>query len=88
MIFVLKLWGLCQHNFHAIALLDESSVVAIRDNGVGNRQIVAVGTDAKRMLGRTPGNPAALVMLFGEISKGAQRWLDFGVFRFQPSEIK
>lgn len=27
------------------------------------------------------------VMLFGEISKGAQRWLDLGVFRFQPSEI-
>jgi rod shape determining protein RodA len=27
------------------------------------------------------------VMFFGEISKGAQRWLDFGVFRFQPSEI-
>jgi rod shape determining protein RodA len=27
------------------------------------------------------------VMMFGEISKGAQRWLDFGVFRFQPSEI-
>lgn len=27
------------------------------------------------------------VLFFGEISKGAQRWLDFGVFRFQPSEI-
>lgn len=27
------------------------------------------------------------VMFFGEISKGAQRWLDFGMFRFQPSEI-
>ena len=27
------------------------------------------------------------VMFFGEISKGAQRWLDFGVFRFQPSEV-
>jgi len=27
------------------------------------------------------------VMLFGEISKGAQRWLDLGFFRFQPSEI-
>ncbi len=29
----------------------------------------------------------ALVPLIGEHSKGAQRWLDFGVFRFQPSEI-
>jgi rod shape determining protein RodA len=28
-----------------------------------------------------------LVLLFGEQSKGAQRWLDLGVVRFQPSEI-
>lgn len=27
------------------------------------------------------------VLLFGETSKGAQRWLDFGFIRFQPSEI-
>ncbi|MBJ7018951.1 FtsW/RodA/SpoVE family cell cycle protein, partial [Vibrio cholerae] len=27
------------------------------------------------------------VLLFGEISKGAQRWLDLGVVRFQPSEL-
>lgn len=27
------------------------------------------------------------VLLFGDVSKGAQRWLDLGVFRFQPSEI-
>lgn len=41
-------------------VLDEPSVVAIRDGGAGNRQIVAVGGDAKRMLGRTPGNIAAI----------------------------
>lgn len=41
-------------------VLDEPSVVAIRDGGVGNRQIVAVGSDAKRMLGRTPGNISAI----------------------------
>jgi rod shape-determining protein MreB len=41
-------------------VLDEPSVVSIRDNGAGNRQIVAVGSDAKRMLGRTPGNIAAI----------------------------
>ena len=28
-----------------------------------------------------------LVLLAGEIGKGAQRWLDLGLFRFQPSEI-
>nr|WP_196139655.1 rod shape-determining protein RodA [Aliikangiella sp. G2MR2-5] len=27
------------------------------------------------------------VILFGDKGKGAQRWLDFGFFRFQPSEI-
>jgi rod shape-determining protein MreB len=41
-------------------VLNEPSVVAIRDGGAGNRQIVAVGGDAKRMLGRTPGNIAAI----------------------------
>ncbi|URJ25368.1 rod shape-determining protein RodA [Candidatus Blochmannia ocreatus (nom. nud.)] len=28
-----------------------------------------------------------LVNIMGQISKGAQRWLDFGIIRFQPSEI-
>lgn len=29
----------------------------------------------------------ASVLILGEISKGAQRWLDLGVVRFQPSEM-
>ena len=27
------------------------------------------------------------VIFFGEVGKGAQRWLDLGLFRFQPSEV-
>ncbi|ADE13756.1 rod shape-determining protein RodA [Nitrosococcus halophilus Nc 4] len=27
------------------------------------------------------------VLVYGHVGKGAQRWLDFGIFRFQPSEI-
>ncbi|UQB41759.1 rod shape-determining protein [Thiomicrospira microaerophila] len=41
-------------------VLNEPSVVAIRDNGRGNRSIVAVGNEAKKMLGRTPGNISAI----------------------------
>lgn len=41
-------------------VLNEPSVVAIREFGRGNRQIVAVGNEAKLMLGRTPGNINAI----------------------------
>ena len=40
-------------------VLDEPSVVAIRNFGT-QKNVVAVGTDAKRMLGRTPGNITAI----------------------------
>lgn len=40
-------------------VLDEPSVVAIRDHG-SQKSIAAVGTNAKRMLGRTPGNITAI----------------------------
>ena len=40
-------------------VLDEPSVVAIRHAG-NHKTVVAVGTDAKRMLGRTPGNISAI----------------------------
>ncbi|SDN20405.1 rod shape-determining protein [Vreelandella arcis] len=40
-------------------VLDEPSVVAIRQSG-NMRSVAAVGADAKRMLGRTPGNITAI----------------------------
>ncbi|WP_136255320.1 MULTISPECIES: rod shape-determining protein [Halomonadaceae] len=40
-------------------VLDEPSVVAIRQSG-NMRSVAAVGIDAKRMLGRTPGNITAI----------------------------
>ena len=40
-------------------VLDEPSVVAIRDSN-GEKSVEAVGADAKRMLGRTPGNITAI----------------------------
>ncbi|WP_417286341.1 rod shape-determining protein, partial [Cobetia marina] len=40
-------------------VLDEPSVVAIRQSG-NARSVAAVGADAKRMLGRTPGNITAI----------------------------
>src|SRR5690554_7068157 len=40
-------------------VLDEPSVVAIRSSG-NQKTVVAVGSEAKRMLGRTPGNIAAI----------------------------
>jgi len=43
-------------------VLDEPSVVAIRQDGNpnGQKQVAAVGIEAKRMLGRTPGNISAI----------------------------
>lgn len=42
-------------------VLDEPSVVAIRhDVNAGTRNVLAVGIEAKRMLGRTPGNITAI----------------------------
>jgi len=40
-------------------VLDEPSVVAIRSNGA-QKTVAAVGAEAKRMLGRTPGNITAI----------------------------
>ena len=40
-------------------ILDQPSVVAIKTNA-GQRTVVAVGADAKKMLGRTPGNITAI----------------------------
>lgn len=42
------------YNYERGVVLNEPSVVAVRDNERGGKQIEAVGHDAKRMLGRTP----------------------------------
>jgi rod shape-determining protein MreB len=41
-------------------ILNEPSVVAIRKDGQAQETVVAVGADAKRMLGRTPGHIVAI----------------------------
>ncbi len=41
-------------------LLSEPSVVAVKKDGRGGKIVLAVGTEAKRMLGRTPGNIVAI----------------------------
>lgn len=41
-------------------VLNEPSVVAVRHEGGGQSRVVAVGLEAKRMLGRTPGNISAI----------------------------
>ena len=41
-------------------VLNEPSVVAIRHNHNNQKSVAAVGIDAKRMLGRTPGNITAI----------------------------
>jgi rod shape-determining protein MreB len=41
-------------------VLCEPSVVAVRKDSKGGRKILAVGKEAKKMLGRTPGNIVAI----------------------------
>jgi rod shape-determining protein MreB len=41
-------------------ILSEPSVVAVRKNGWDRRRVLAVGREAKMMLGRTPGNIVAI----------------------------
>ncbi len=56
--------------------------------------MVAIANAPLRMIRKTSiwlylGGIAMLVavVFFGEVGKGAQRWLDLGILRFQPSEI-
>ena len=41
-------------------VLREPSVVAVKKDNRGNNQVLAVGSEAKRMLGRAPGNIRAI----------------------------
>lgn len=40
--------------------INEPSVVAIRDNGTGDRRVIAVGHEAKEMIGKTPDSIRAI----------------------------
>jgi len=48
-------------------VLNEPSVVAIKTNDRGDHKILAVGKEAKMMLGRTPGNIAAIRPMMGGV---------------------
>ena len=41
-------------------VVSEPSVVAVQKDLVGQKKVLAVGTDAKNMLGRTPGSIVAI----------------------------
>lgn len=41
-------------------VVSEPSVVAVQKDGMGGRKVLAVGTEAKKMLGRTPGSIVAI----------------------------
>ncbi|MCK5688098.1 rod shape-determining protein [Myxococcota bacterium] len=41
-------------------IINEPSVVAVHDDGRGERKVVAVGREAKEMIGRTPGSVEAI----------------------------
>jgi len=41
-------------------VVSEPSVVAVQKDGVGQKRVLAVGTEAKNMLGRTPGSIVAI----------------------------
>lgn len=41
-------------------IINEPSVVAVQSNPNGTKKVLAVGTEAKQMLGRTPGNIVAI----------------------------
>ncbi|MHB8708510.1 MAG: rod shape-determining protein [Desulfuromonadales bacterium] len=41
-------------------VVSEPSVVAVQKDGAGQKRVLAVGTEAKNMLGRTPGNIVAI----------------------------
>ena len=41
-------------------VLNEPSVVAVLNNNLGSKKVIAVGQEAREMLGRTPGNIEAI----------------------------
>ena len=78
---------------------NESSVVAVQIDRRGTKRVLAVGIEAKRMLGRTPGNIVAIrplkdgVIADFETTEAMLRYFirqtqkRFSVFRFKPRII-
>ncbi len=55
-------------------VLNEPSVVAIAEVKSGKKQVLAVGDEAKMMLGRTPGNITAIRPACVTASSPISRW--------------
>ncbi len=93
LIVILSVFG-CMLLYSASGADDSAVVRQVTRLGVALLLLVAAANVPLRLVRKMSlwlylGGVALLiaVMFFGEVGKGAQRWLDLGFIRFQPSEI-